>query len=70
MIQLNVTNTVKPVYNKHPRDSKKWLLFKGSCYLEVASQKLLLILESWGSGWSLSTSDHCSELVVETSLTL
>ena len=63
-------NTVKPGYNKHPQDSKNWLLFKGTCHLEVASQKLLSILESWGSGWSLLTSDHCSELVFETSLTL
>ena len=29
-------NTVKPVYNGHPWDSKKWLFFKSGCYSEFA----------------------------------
>jgi hypothetical protein len=32
--------TVKPVYNEHPWDSKKWSLFKGGCYAEVDHEKL------------------------------
>ena len=51
------------------KTQKEWPLFKGDCFSEVFPQKLISILESWGSGWSLYTGGHCSELVVNTGLT-
>ncbi len=38
---MQFNNTVKPVYNDHPRDSKKWLLFKGGCCSEGQIEKLI-----------------------------
>jgi hypothetical protein len=38
--KLNVLNTVEPVYNGRPWDSKKWPLFLGGRYLEGSHQRL------------------------------
>jgi hypothetical protein len=49
---------------------KKWLLFRGGRYSEVPPIKLILIWDVWGSGWSLLTGGLCSEVVVNTGLTV
>jgi hypothetical protein len=54
IVELN-QNTVKPVYNGHPWDPKKWPLFKGGRYSEVPPIKLVLIWDVWGSDWPLLT---------------
>jgi|688.fasta_scaffold374813_1 hypothetical protein len=63
-------NTVKPVYNGHPRDPKKaavarrWPLFIGSSY------KTSIELEVWGLGWPLLTGGRYWEVVFNTGLTV
>jgi hypothetical protein len=49
---------------------KKRPLFRGGRYSEVPPIKLLLIRDVWGSGWPLLTGGRCSEVVVNTGLTV
>jgi hypothetical protein len=49
---------------------KKWPLLSCGCYSKVPPIKLVLILDVWGSGWSLLTGGRCSEVVVNTGLTV
>ncbi len=44
--------------------------FKGNYYSEVPPIKLFIFLVDRGSGWSLFTGGRCSEVVVNTGLTL
>ena len=63
--------TVKPVYNGHPWDPQKaavvwrWQLFRGSSY-----KTRVLMWDIWGSGWPLLTGGRCSEVAVNTGLTV
>jgi hypothetical protein len=36
-------STVKPVYNRHPWDPKKWPLYRGGRYSEVAVNTVLTV---------------------------
>jgi hypothetical protein len=69
IVVLRFGCAAKPVNNSHPWDPKKWL-FKKGLLLTGFCYKLLSILENWGSGWPLLIGGHCSEVVVNTGLTV
>jgi hypothetical protein len=45
-------------------------LYRGSCYLEVVETKLLSKLVEPIFGWPFLTGGHCSEMAVDTGLTV
>ncbi len=49
---------------------KKRPLFRGGHYSKVSPIKLQLVWDVWGSGWSLLTGGCCSEVAVNTGLTV
>ncbi len=49
---------------------KKRPLYRGGRYSEVPPIKLVLIWYVWGSDWPLLTGGRCSEVVVNTGLTV
>ena len=64
-------DTVKPVYNGHPWDPQKAaVVYRGGRYSEVSPIKLQLVWDVWGSGWPLLTGGRCSEVAVNTGLTV
>ncbi len=54
---------VKLVYNDHPWDPQKLMLFRGGRYPKGTPLKLVLFLFLWGSGWSLLTGGGCSKVM-------
>jgi hypothetical protein len=68
--QFNLTFTVKPVYNDHPRDSilavvYRWSLFRDHIYSKC-DQKMVVVMDSW----SLWTVGHYGQLVIMVSWSL
>jgi hypothetical protein len=49
---------------------KKRPLFRGGRYSEFSPIKLQLVWDVWGSGWPLLTGGRCSEVAVNTGLTV
>jgi hypothetical protein len=49
---------------------KNWPLFKGGRYPGADREKLLYTLSGWGLGRSLLTGGRCSEVAVNTGLTV
>jgi hypothetical protein len=49
---------------------KKRPLFRGGRYTEFSRIKLQLVWDVWGSGWPLLTGGRCSEVAVNTGLTV
>jgi hypothetical protein len=49
---------------------KKRPLFRGGRYSEFSPIKLQLVCDVWGSGWPLLTGGRCSEVAVNTGLTI
>ncbi len=62
--------TVKPVYNGQPWDSKNCPLFESGRYTGADHEKLLYTWAGWGLGRSLLTGGRCSEVAVNTGLTV
>ena len=60
--------TVKPVQNDHPWGPKKWAVV--GKVVVIRPIKLVNFLVGWGSGWLFFTGCCCSEVVVNTNLTL
>ena len=63
--------TVTPVYSGHPWDPKKAAVVQKLRHIwPLFTVYHCKILEKWGSSWPLQTGGHCSEVAVNTGLTV
>jgi hypothetical protein len=70
---ITVSNTVRSkliIQSNLSTTPKKRPLFRGGRYSKVSRLKLQLVWDVWGSGWPLLTGGRCSEVAVNTGLTV